>query len=171
LFSLDVSVLRLLLCLLALLALTGCPGGGTLLDSLDYPQIEPNAEDLVGLYRPTAATLKEIRERGHYAERDISITLSANGTFTCTNIPDWWMAGFGKPSGGFTTRTGSWKPIRQQQWWVVGLDFSSPTHFNSPNTSITLVGAKSPYALRIILGDSDQGAAMDFTKHEVTPHS
>jgi hypothetical protein len=159
------------MCSLALVALTGCPGGGSLLDSLDYPQTEPKPQDLVGVYRPTAATLKEIRERGHYAERDISITLSDDGTFTCTSIPDWWMAEFGKPSGGFIVRTGSWKPIREQEWWVVGLDFSSPTHFNSPNTSITLVGAKPPYTLRIILGDPDQGEAMDFTKHEVTPHA
>jgi hypothetical protein len=116
---------------------------------------------------PTAATLKDIRERGHYPERDISIRLSPDGTFTCTNIPDWWMVGFGKPSGGFITKTGSWKPVREQkQWWAVGLDFLSPTHFSSPNTSIALVGSKPPFTLRIVLGDPDEGKVMDFTRHE-----
>ena len=159
-------MLRLTLCLLAVVTLAGCPGGGTLLDSLDYLQTEPKSQDLVGVYRPNAASLKDIRERGHYPERDISIRLSADNTFTFTNIPDWWMASLGKPSGGFITKTGTWKPVQQREWWVVGLDFSSQPHFTFPNTSIFLVGPKPPFTLRIILGDPDDGKAMDFTKYE-----
>jgi hypothetical protein len=164
-------MLRVILCLLAVVTLTGCPGGGSMLDSLDYPQTEPKSQDLVGFYVPNAATQKDIRERGHYPERDISIRLSADGTFTCTNIPDWWMASFGKSSGGLITKTGTWKPIRQQNWWVVGLDFSSPTQFVSQNTSIFLVGRKPPFVLRIILGDPDEGRVMDFIKHESKPRA
>jgi hypothetical protein len=113
----------------------------------------------------------DAEHRGHYAERDMSITLSRDGTFTCTNIPDWWMAQFGKPSGGFISKTGSWKPVRQQEFWVVGLDFSSSTRFGSENTVLFLVGSKPPYILRILLGDPDEGKGMDFVKDEATPHT
>jgi hypothetical protein len=159
-------MLRIVVCLFAAAALTACPGGGTLLDTLDFPQVEPQAKDLVGLYLPDAATLRDIRERGHYPGRAISISLSADGTFACTNIPDWWAAAFGKPSGGFITKNGSWKPVRQQDRWVVGLDSSSRTRFTIADTSLFLVGAKPPFILRIYLGDSDEGKVMQFAKHE-----
>ena len=159
-------MLRIVVCLIAAAALTACPGGGPLLDTLDFPQVEPQTKDLVGVYLPDAATLKDIRERGHYSERAISISLSADGTFTCTDIPDWWPDSFGKPSGGFITKTGHWKPIRERGYWVMGFDTSLGARFAVADASVYLVGAKPPFILRLYLGDPDEGKVMQFAKRE-----
>jgi hypothetical protein len=159
-------MLRIVVCLFAVVALTACPGGGTLLDTFDFPQVEPQTKDLVGVYLPDAATLKDIRERGHYPNADTSISLLADGTFECINIPDWWLAEFGKSSRGFITKTGSWKPIHEHGYWVMGFDTSSRTRFAVADTSACLVGAKPPFILRIYLGDPDEGKVMQFAKRE-----
>ena len=140
----------------------GCPGGGTLLDTLDFPQTEPKAKDLVGVYLPDATTLKDIRERGHYPDASISIILRDDGTFSCTNIPDWWMADFGKTSGRFIDAIGTWKVARQQSFWQIELEWISSD--TGHQTSINLVGMKAPFILRIYLGDPDEGKVMQFIK-------
>ncbi|HEV2806791.1 MAG TPA: hypothetical protein VGW57_17845 [Chthoniobacterales bacterium] len=158
---------RLVICIFALIAFTGCPGGGTLLDTLDFPQTEPQPKDLAGTYRPDAATVKDIRVRGHYPERDISIRLSADGRFACTNIPDWWTAEFGKPSGDFITATGTWRVAREQSFWQIELEWTSAGRRHG--ASINLVGKKAPFFLRIYLGDPDEGKVMQFAKDEASP--
>jgi hypothetical protein len=134
------------------------------LDTLDYPQSEPTVHDVAGIYLPDEATLKDIRERGHYPKADVSITLSSDGTFVCKNIPDWWLATDGKASGGFVTKTGAWKTVKDQDWWAVGLEFNALHHFESQNLEIYLVGAKPPFVVRIVMGDPDSGNVMDFAR-------
>lgn len=130
------------------------------LDTLDYPTIEPQIADLSGLYVPTPETLKDIEQRGHYEKRDISILFSPDGSITLTNIPDWWLDGFGKPAGKFINETGHWKPRKQQGFWVVAVDC------RIVSTEIFLSGKKSPYYLQLILGDPDSGKTMVFVKQK-----
>ena len=130
------------------------------------PLAEPKAADLVGVYKPNDKTQKDIRERGHYPQREISIRLASDGTFTCTNIPDWWMEELGKASGGFVNQTGIWKLVAVNGFWAVGFEFSTSPRSNSPNTVVWLLGRKPPFTLYIELGGSIHDKAMEFTKQQ-----
>jgi hypothetical protein len=135
------------------------------LDLADYPRSEPKLADVAGVYVLTADSLKEVRERGHYPAAATSITLASDGSLTCRNIPDWWLATPpGKFSGGFVNATGKWQVAKQQQWWAVEVQVKKDSDPEVERTSFNLVGAKPPFALRLVLGDPDEGHGMDFTK-------
>ena len=56
-----------------------------------YTTKQPKAEDLVGLYVPSEETKAFIANEGHYSPAESSITFSADGSVSMTNIPDWWL--------------------------------------------------------------------------------
>jgi hypothetical protein len=140
------------------------------LDTERYPAQPPVAADLEGVYRPTAETVKAIQVDGGYAERDISITLSADGRFSVENIPDWWQTDFGKPAGGFDSGGGTWKTVRHQDWWALELDFTDTKRFASKSsgagllTHANLIGERGHYDISLTLGDPDSGREMRFSR-------
>jgi hypothetical protein len=152
--------------LLVLIALTGCPVN---LDTERMPTAPPNRADLVGVYRPTADTLTYIRKEGGYAERDISLTLKADGTFEVENLPDWWRSDFGHPEGGFDSGSGKWDIEKSQDWWGLNLSFSDMKRFAKPaddgrGAGATLIGHAAPYDIAFTVGDPDSGHEMRFER-------
>lgn len=140
------------------------------LDSEGFVRTEPDPADLVGVYAPTEASWRLIleeggyeRQEGGYERQETGLTLAANGTFTMTLMPDWWVDPFGKPGGGYHSGTGTWSVVPHQTWWDVQLDFDSP----SPPvgmTSMPLVGDAPPYRIWFYVGDPDSGDVMIFER-------
>src|SRR5689334_20473618 len=87
-----------------------------------YTTKEPKSQDVVGRYLPNRETCDYVLTKGRYAQCDASITLSADGSFSITNMPDWWNSS-GEPRGGFDSGTGKWKVGKHQEWWSVVLEF------------------------------------------------
>jgi hypothetical protein len=151
--------------ILLLPLLTGC---GVNLDTERYPTAAPAAARLVGVYRPTADTTSFIKHEGGYAEREISISLRADGTFSVENIPDWWRTDFGKPAGGFDSGSGTWKTANRQDWWALELAFDDTTGFASKDaeggllTEANLIAEQAQYDISLTIGDPDSGGEMRF---------
>jgi hypothetical protein len=124
-----------------------------------YTTKQPKAEDLVGLYVPSEETKAFIANEGHYSPAESSITLSADGSVSMTNIPDWWLTPFGESQGRFHSYHGRWTVQKHQDWWVVGVSLDDAT-----GTEVFLIGEKAPYKIHIILGDPDGGRGMDFVR-------
>jgi hypothetical protein len=127
-----------------------------------YTTKQPKAEDLVGAYLPTEDTKKLITSQGHYPTIESAIVLSADGTVTMTNIPDWWQTPFGEPQGKFNSRRGNWTVQKHQEWWAVGLHLDPDF-----GTDLLLIGEKPPYTIHLIIGDPDQGRGMDFIRSKI----
>jgi hypothetical protein len=152
--------------LFALLALTGCPVN---LDTERMPTTPPNRADLVGIYRPTADTLTYIRKEGGYAEREMSLTLKADGTFELENLPDWWHTEWGKPEGGFDSGSGQWDLEKSQDWWELNLSFTDTKRFAKPEAGRQgfgplLIGHAAPYIIAFPFGEPDNGREMQFER-------
>jgi hypothetical protein len=147
----------LLLCWLGLL-IAGCTPPN--LDTLDYPETMPSIADVAGFYLPTPETQKDIVDRGGYPKRDASILFAADGTLTLLNIPDWWLDAFGKPGGKFINEKGTWKIEKQQDFYVVNINFPGDSN------TIFLNGHNPPYFLNLDLGDPDSGKAMIFARQK-----
>jgi len=124
-----------------------------------YTTKQPKAEDLVGWYVPTEETKRFITKEGHYPSVESSIALSADGTLTITNIPDWWLTPFGRPEGKFDSRRGKWTVQKHQDWWVIGVNLDPGF-----GTDLFLIGEKPPYKIHLIVGDPDEGRGMDFIR-------
>lgn len=143
-----------------------CPS----LDYLSFAKTKPGLSDMVGKYIPTANTLELMRDNGYYAVNDISVTLSADNTFTMTNMPDWWNTDFGVSRGGFDSGNGQWSIIEDQEWWSLSLDFDSRIDFNSEKsleefiTIIPIAKNKPPYQLWFYIGDPDDEKIMIFER-------
>ena len=136
-----------------------------------YTKTQPKPEDLVGSYAPDSATTNLIAREGHYTQLPASIVLSADGSLTITNIPDWWGTAFGSAGGSFDAGRGTWRVIQHQEWWSVSVDFESTAQFasrqhraESLSTSFMLVGERPPYKIHLTIGDPDDGRAMQFER-------
>jgi hypothetical protein len=75
---------------------------------LQFTRTKPLESELVGTWRPTADTLKDIRGRGHYAAATHEVVLRQDHTFSIRNMPDWWSNGFGESHGQFEAGDGTW---------------------------------------------------------------
>ena len=136
-----------------------------------YTTTQPKPEDLVGVYAPDQTTTNLIAREGRYRQFPASISLSAGGALTITNIPDWWGTDFGRPLGGFDAGRGTWSVVQHQRWWAVSVDFESTAQFASRQhraetlgTSFMLVGERPPYKIHLTVGDPDEGRAMQFER-------
>jgi hypothetical protein len=83
------------------LFLSGCMNFGIEWSELSYTRKKPNQRDVIGTWVPTAATIKDLQERGRYVVSRHELTLRADGTFVIVNMPDWWTDGFGESKKGF----------------------------------------------------------------------
>lgn len=139
--------------------LVGCPAVD--LKELRFTRSRPAEGELIGTWRPTAATLKEIRGRGHYPPASHEIVLRDDHTFSMRNMPDWWRNGFGDSHGQFESGDGTWQvEAAKDVWqiWVLRLRFPSFT------TWINLYRQRSPYLIFIRVGDPNNGEAMFFER-------
>lgn len=141
------------------LLMAGCPAVDW--KEFRFTRKKPAEIDLVGTWRPTPTTLKEIRDRGHYPAATNEIILRADHTFSMRNMPDWWKNGFGESHGQLESDDGTWQlEAARDVWkiWVVGLRFRWGT------TSINLYRQHAPYLIFIRVGDPNNGEAMFFER-------
>src|SRR5262249_14445569 len=77
------------------LLLSGCINNGIEWSEWSFTRTKPNPSDLVGIWAPTDATIKDMKEQGAYTISIHQLILRADGTFEMINMPDWWKDGFG----------------------------------------------------------------------------
>ncbi|MEO8207144.1 MAG: hypothetical protein ABI615_13265 [Chthoniobacterales bacterium] len=145
--------------ILPLLFLAGCRPG--FMAGLDFARSQPKAEDIVGVWTPDKATLRDIRERGHYASVETKIILRKDGAFSISNIPDWWSDGFGYPHGKFESSEGKWEfRAGKSLWKIWELCLITP----KGNRQMMILHQKAPYSIFIYVGDPDNDDAMIFER-------
>jgi hypothetical protein len=123
-----------------------------------FTRSQPAEEDVVATWRPTAETLREIRNRGGYLMAEPELILREDHTFIMRNMPDWWRDGFGKSHGTLESGDGKWNLASEDHVWVIRL------HFPTLGTSVHLYRRHSPYLIFIRIGDPDTGDAMFFER-------
>jgi len=152
--------------ILATLLLGGC-SCGIELSELTFTRTKPDRSDLVGTWIPTANTIKDMKERGGYAISNHELTLQVDGSFTMTNMPDWWTDGFGESKTNFVSGSGTWELDEEKivrNWKVWRIFLKSPEF----GTSIHVRKQKPPYLIHITLGDPDSGLSMLFERRSKT---
>lgn len=145
------------------LLLSGCMNNGIEWSELTFTRKKPNQAELIGTWVPTAATIKDLKDRGGYAISKHELILRADGSFSMVNMPDWWTDSFGQSKKGFESGSGKWQLYQDRDpWtvWAIELDFPK---FTVPN-AIHLRRQKPPYLIHITVGDPDSGHAMLFEK-------
>jgi hypothetical protein len=135
---------------------------------LQYTRSKPSEADLIGSWRPTAETIRDIRGRGRYLATEHELILRPDHTLTMRNMPDWWRNGFGESHGHLDSGDGTWKLAREinvWQIWVVQLHFPDFGSRGGPlNTSIHLYHQRPSYLIFIGVGDPDNAQGMLFER-------
>ena len=142
---------RICFFLLLLPVLSGCMNNGIEWSELSFTRNKPNQSDVLGAWVPTAATIKDLRERGGYIVSKHELILRADGTFAMVNMPDWWKDGVGQSRRSFESGSDRWRFYKDHNpWtiWAVELDFPK---FVIPN-AIHLQRQKAPYLIHIAVG-------------------
>lgn len=125
---------------------------------VDFTRHQPSKTDLIGRWVPTPASLKDMRERGGYTISRHELDLHADGTFSVTNMPDWWSSFGGESHRILQSGSGVWT-IQQEDdgvaVWVIQLDFA-----DHHRISLNLRHQKPRYLIHVMLGDPDTGRAM-----------
>jgi hypothetical protein len=137
----------------------GCPAVDW--KELRFTRHKPAEHDIVGTWRATRSTVKDIRGRGHYPAASYELVLHADHTFSMHNMPDWWSNGFGESHGQLESGDGAWdlQPDKNVwQIWIVRLRFPSVT------SSVNLYRQKAPYLIFVRVGDPNDGYAMFFER-------
>jgi hypothetical protein len=135
------------------------------LDAEVFAREEPDPQDLVGVYAPTETTRRFIMEDGGYPRCAPRLTLAADGIFTMTAMPDWWLDPAGVPGGVFYDGAGTWLVVSHQDWWDLELDFDG-ADLPVGATSMPLVGQAPPYRIWFYVGDPDSGDVMVFERED-----
>ncbi len=154
--------MRVILITMALaiaLLVTACPPIGS--HELRFTRHKPAEAEIIGTWRATASTTKEIQKRGHYPVAAYELVFRSDRTFSMRNMPDWWRDGFGHPHGQLDSAEGTWalEPMDNVwQIWVVRL------HFLSHETWVNLYRQASPYLICVRVGDPDSDDAMFFER-------
>ena len=154
---------------IALLA-SGCflPTG----PEMHFTRSKPSETELIGTWRPTADTLKDIRDRGRYLTVEHELILRSDHTFSMRNMPDGWHDGLAEPHGHFDSGEGTWELApKDNAWqiWVVYLHFAEvrshePKVQAYSGMTVHLYHQRSPYLIFVELGDPDLGLGMLFER-------
>jgi len=110
-----------------------------------FTRNRPNQADMIGVWAPTASTIRDLKERGGYV------------------MPDWWLDGAGESKKGFESGSCKWEFYQGHiQWivWGIELNFGK---FATGNL-INLRRQKPPYLINITIGDPDSAHNMLFEK-------
>src|SRR5258708_35071646 len=110
-----------------------------------FTRNRPNQADVIGVWVPTASTIRDLKERGGYV------------------MPDWWLDGAGESKMGFESGSGKWEFYQGHiQWTVWGIELNFGK-FATGNL-INLRRQKPPYLINITIGDPDSAHNMLFEK-------
>jgi hypothetical protein len=154
-------IASLVLALAVSVAITGCLRPRPVWRELHFTRSKPAETDLIGTWRPSPDTLKDIRNRGKYPAAEHELILRPDHTFSMRNMPDWWSDGFGESHGKFESGDGTWELASDKnvwQIWVLRL------RFPRWSTSIHLYRQRPPYLIFVRVGDPDIGDAMFFER-------
>ena len=153
-------------CLLSPLALflSGCMFVNGLDWSEDsFTRNRPNQADVIGVWVPTASTIRDLMEHGGYVIAKHELILRVDGAFAMVNMPDWWLDGAGESKKGFESGSGKWEFYQGHiQWTVWGIELNFGK-FATGNL-INLRRQKPPYLINITIGDPDSAHNMLFEK-------
>jgi hypothetical protein len=155
----DVSQEMLIRALLFLVALlfAGCPAVD--FNELDFTRSKPKQEELVGVWVPTSDTQRDIRK--HYPQAEHEIVFRPDGTYSFTNMPDWWRKGTGESGGKFESFSGKWALSQGKNGWTIWeISLETPRFF----TSVNVYRQKPPYQIFIRVGDPNEGISMIFER-------
>ena len=137
----------------------GCPAVDT--KEFRFTRHKPADSAIIGTWRPTQETAREIRGRGRYPVAEYELVLRADHTFSMRNMPDWWRGGLGESHGQLESGEGRWELRADKnvwQIWVIHLQFPSGI------TPINLYRQRPPYLIFIRVGDPNNGDAMFFER-------
>jgi hypothetical protein len=139
-----------------------------------YTRKQPKSEDLVGKYIPDDATRIFLTKADGYSAKEPAILVSADGTLTMENIPDYWVTEFGDPIGGFDSGQARWTIRKHQDWWILGVTFDSAEHYSSRQHAIWsfgaklfLIGEEPPYKIHLTIINRGSGQGMDFVRSKI----
>jgi hypothetical protein len=145
----------------------------------------PTAGELAGTYVPKAGTEVPTDGGGEAGAGGVSLRLDADGTCVLRNMPDAWLLDShllgARPvvgGGGRNSATGTWTvdrdpgmgPSVRLRLTATG-DYTPATRLahgdslrHGIDVPLQIRGSRSPYALRVWLGDPDEGRAADFVR-------
>ena len=140
---------------------TACMNNGIEWSELDFTRSKPDEEDLIGTWTATKGTIRDIKDRGGYSQSDPKLILSADGTCTVTDMPDWWRGGFGESHKQFESGSGKWNIEKDENVWKI---YVLALKLPAGHQAVHLARQKPPYQLHITLGDPDSGNYMLFER-------
>jgi hypothetical protein len=143
----------------ALLILQSCHGVD--LGELQFTRRQPSKADLIGKWVPTPKSLREMKERDGLTISKHELDLHADGSFSATNMSDWWGDFGGESRMILQSGLGAWDTWDIQSVndgftvWVINLDF-----LNRHRVPLHLRRQNPPYLIYIYVGDPDSGGAI-----------
>ena len=144
-----------------LLLLAGCLNNGIEWSELSFTRTKPSDQDVVGVWKPTSATLRDMHDAGGYPDAQHELILSADGSFSMVNMPDWWSDEFGRSHKKFESRQGKWRITKASDVFTIYvIELADP----SGSMDLNLSRQKAPYLIHITLGDPDSGHYMLFER-------
>lgn len=145
---------RLVSALVAIVFFLGCDLG---------PSKAPKGADITGRYALSSSSRAMLVGKKGYTNlpEEITIDLSADGSFKITNMPDCGFEPFGEGKGIFVNAIGNWR-IGDAHSWTTLLD-GWPLYFASDKVnSAVVMNRASPYRIFVIVGDPDSGENLEF---------
>jgi hypothetical protein len=139
--------------------LAGCPMVD--LKELRFTRRQPAETEIVGTWRATAETAKEIRDRGGYPIAEHEFVFRADHTFSMRNMPDWWRDGSGNSHGQLESGEGRWELHADDNVWEI---WTIRLRFPAGLTSVNLYRQRPPYLIFVRVGDPNNGDAMFFER-------
>ena len=175
--------LGFVLLLVVALVLTGCGASTT------YTSVQPKLEAVAGTYTPTRESAGLLVKWGYARTNRPVMNLFPDGKFKMFNMPGCWLR---EPVNDpkLTARVcdsggGKWKICdfgpRGHRSWGLLLEFSSTggiksTQSERVKTSLHEFGGpmlrheRAPYRLHFVVGDPDDGEALEFRKVAAAPN-
>ena len=164
----EMNIERVIFPVLAFSVLAGCYD----LDTDYFPTEKPDRAVIEGTYQLDDSSAGAVKEAG-YEKVDATLRILGDGTFTVTDVPDWWNR-FGNHHEGYDSGRGAWNLSEEQGTWRLRLDFESRREFHSTpaedglSTSITISGKHPPFVLWFYIGDPDSGRVMVFERQPIS---
>jgi hypothetical protein len=118
----TIPLLGMSLAILGIISLSGCYNPSEIAEEVRFTHRRPLETNLIGKWIPTSATLKDMRDEGGYSITSHELDLSADGTFSITNMPDWWKTPFGESRKVLESASGTWRVSQDSGGdWVIDL--------------------------------------------------
>jgi hypothetical protein len=165
--SAFLSSLLIALLTMSCICSLGCFGVNWLLGQIypTNPKSRPAEGDILGVWTLTSSSLQEMVREGGYEATNPTLIFKPDGTFEMTDMPDWWLDGFGRSTQTFYSGSGTWQIDGFFGRWEIQVYFVELTGYeNGLVTSFLLDGAEPPYLIYTYLGDPDANRYMKFAR-------